>query len=1116
MKPKANPPLTNLLLRYWFIPAFFILPGPGCAPKQPAMPVLFDNLDPKAAGITFQNDLYYTEAFNPYTFRNFFNGGGVGLGDVNNDGWVDIYFCGNLADNKLYLNRGNWQFEDVTEYAGVASKGVWSTGVSIADVNGDGLLDLYVCKSGEMQGENRHNELFINQGNDPAGRPKFLEQAEVFGLDDKGLSTHAAFFDYDKDGDLDCYLLNNSFRSVGGYDLIPGQRERRDTLGGNKLYRNEGEKFVDVSAEAGIYGSAIGFGLGVTIGDINRDGWQDIYVSNDFFERDYLYINQKDGTFKENLEAAMPEISLGSMGADMADINNDGLPEVFVTDMLPEDDARIKTTTTFENWDKYQLNLRNGYHRQFTRNVLQFNRGDGSFSEISRFAGVSATDWSWGALMADFDNDGLRDIFVANGIYKDLNDQDYIQFMGDPATIRAILQRDNAVIKRLIDSIPSQAIPNYAFRNLGVDGNGIQFTNAAADWGLDMPSWSNGSAYGDLDNDGDLDLVINNVNMPPFLLRNRSDEWQDAGHFLQVQLKGIGKNSFALGAQVTLKAGEHTYYQELAPMRGFESCVDYTLHFGLGKDSLLDTVRVLWPDQTETILTQVVANQRLQINHAAAQRKENTAIKMGTPTVFRMQAGPDFVHQENDFSDFDRDYLLYHMLSAEGPALAVGDANGDALEDVYIGGAKEQPGALFLQMPDGRFQKTAIPAFDTDALSEDVDAAWLDVDGDGDLDLYVASGGSEFANISAPLSDRLYINKGSGKFEKSSQTLPAGKYESSSCIKPADFDQDGDLDLFVGIRQEPFFYGKPCSSYILENNGEGQFTPLQISGLQDIGMVTDAHWSDWDQDGDLDLMVVGDWMPVLLFKNEKGKLQPPVALPKSNGFWNSITAADLDGDGDLDFVLTNHGLNSRFKAGEQHPIEMYLSDFDRNGEADPVITMYNGAKSHPLALRHDLIKQMPSMKKKYLRYRQYKDQTINDMFADEQLKEAIHLSVYQTATCVVWNEGKDNFKLEPLNWEAQLAPMFDALAQDFTGDGKVDILLGGNFSKAKPEVGTYNATYGILLKNIGRQQFEFVPATESGLHIKGDIRSIKPIQLKNGKAVLVARNNDGLITLSEQ
>ncbi|MEN0004078.1 MAG: VCBS repeat-containing protein [Bacteroidota bacterium] len=1075
-----------------------------------AINTLFTALAPEAHGIDFINSLTYTEDFNPYIFRNFYNGGGVGVGDINNDGLPDLYFCGNTENNKLYLNKGNFQFEDITQKAGVACPNVWSSGVSFADVNGDGWLDIYVCKSGDPKGENRYNELFINQQDGT-----FIEKAQQWGIADKGLSTHAAFFDYDKDGDLDCYLLNNSIRSVGGYDLREGQREIRDTLGGNKLYRNDGNRFTDVSAEAGIYGSAIGFGLGVTIGDVNGDTWQDIYVSNDFFERDYLYINNQDGSFSEELPAQMREISLSSMGADMADLNNDGYPEVFVTDMLPEGDARMKTKTAFENWDKYQLNVRTGYHHQFTRNALQLNNGNGTFSEIGRLADVFATDWSWGALLADFDLDGNKDIFVANGIFKDLTDQDYINYYSDPAVIRRIMEEKGSVITELIDGIPSEAVPNYLFKNQG----DYQFTNVAEEWGLVTPSFSNGSAYADFDLDGDLDLVINNVNMPPFLYRNNADTLLQENHFISLSLKGIGSNLFALSSQVRVYAGGQTYYQELAPMRGFQSCVDTRLSFGIGTATIVDSIVVHWPDNRLSVLRNIKANQLIELDQARTAEvyaSANEATPQHTYLKSSATMGIDYEHKENKFEDFDRDHLLYHMLSAEGPAVAKGDANGDGREDLYLGGAKDQVGELWLQQANGRFRKDQQPLWAADAAAEDTDAVFFDADGDGDQDLYVASGGYEFSNTRAELVDRLYLNDGRGRFERSSQVLPANRFEVTACVRPADFDQDGDLDLFVGIRNQPSLYGVPVNGHLLENDGKGQFQVVsqsRASQLQKIGMITDAQWADIDQDQDLDLIVVGDWMPVQVFKNEGGTLDLATAeagLEATAGFWNTLRLVDIDGDGDQDIIAGNHGLNSRITASQEQPASLYVNDFDQNGRAEQIICVYNGEASYPMALRHDLVKQMPVLNKKYLKYASYKEQTIEDIFPPEVLERSVKWEATMLETTLFVNDGTGIFRKGNLPVEAQFAPIHAITTIDLNADGQLDLLLGGNFYRAKPEIGIYDATYGISLLNKGDGQFEALPAAQSGFQVKGATRAITQLDV-NGEQVLLAIRNNGPI-----
>lgn len=1084
----------------------------GCAQKEdPAEEKkLFALLTPEMTGIHFVNQLDYTEEVNTYTFKNFYNGGGVGIGDLNNDSLPDIFFTGNLVSNKLYLNKGNFRFEDITESARLSSAGTWSTGVSMVDINGDGWLDIYVCKSGPPGGKRRHNELFINQGD-----LTFKEESAKYGLDFTGLSTHAAFFDYDRDGDLDCYLLNNSIRSIGAYDLRKDQRKIPDPLGGNKLLRNDNNRFTDVSEQAGIYTSMIGFGLGVTIGDINKDGWPDIYVSNDFFEKDYLYINEHDGTFREALEEMMREISLGSMGADMADINNDALPEVFVTEMLPESDDRLKTTAQFDTWDKYVASVGQGYYHQFSRNVLQINNGNGTFSEVGRLAGVHATDWSWGALIFDMDNDGLKDIFVANGIYKDLLDQDYVNFVSNRNMVRNILQQEGKVIKQLIDSIPTNKVPNFAFRNFG----DLRFKNLAGEWGFEEATHSNGSAYGDLDNDGDLDLVLSNVNMPAHVYENHADKEGRDRRFLSLKLTGDGRNAFAVGAKVTLHAKEQTFYQEHFPSRGFMSSVDYKLIFGLGNIETLDSLTVEWPDGRVTNMSAVKTNQTLSLaQHEGVDADQKIVAPPDQWFMATGLPGIQYKHEESDFVDFDRDRLLFNMISSEGPCLCTGDVNNDGLTDFFVGGAKGQAGALFVRNRSGRYVKTGQQLFDKDKTSEDTDCIFFDANGDGLEDLYVASGSNEFSSSSSALLDRLYVSKGKGLFEKSKQLFPsATRFESTSTVEAADFDKDGDLDLFVGVRVRPGLYGLPCDGYLLANDGRGTFedvTNQYAPELKELGMIRDAKWADFNGDSAQDLIVVGEWMAIRLFLNKDNRLEESKAtFGRSDGWYNAVEVADLNGDGQPDIITGNHGLNSRFKATSTQPLHLYINDFDRNGSVEHILTRYHAGTSLPLVLRQDLVAQIPSLKKKYLHYETYKGQRVIDIFTESELERTIELNAFDLETCVWLNDGDGKFIRQALPIQAQISPVYSIFVDDMDGDKKLDILLGGNLYRAKPETGIYAGSYGTLLKGDGEGGFSFVSPTESGISVRGEIRAMK--QLSTSPRILViARNNETLKFLS--
>jgi len=1096
--------------------------------KEVAKDKLFSEMPAAVTGIDFENKLdIKNPKLNIYRYRNFYNGGGVAMADVNNDGLLDIYMTANQTENKLFLNKGDFKFEDITKSAGVGGTKVWSTGVSMADVNGDGLVDIYVCNSGGINGEDKQNELFINKGAKD-GVPMFEESAEKYGLADKGYSTHAAFFDYDKDGDLDCYLLNNSYQDIGSFNLEKNERPKRDEVGGDKLLRNDGDsegsgqvKFVDVSEFAGIYGSVIGFGLGVTVGDINFDGWQDIYVSNDFFERDYIYINNQDGTFTEELEKEIKSISAASMGADMADMNNDGFPEIFVTEMLPESDERVKTVTTFEDWDKYQKKLNTGYYHQFTRNMFHVhngvsdiydNKGQVTFSEIGRMAGVHATDWSWGALMADYNNDGKKDLFIANGIYQDLTNQDFLNFFADDRNKLSMITDGKVDYERLVDVMPSVRIKNYMYENQG----NLTFKNRADDWGLGTLSHSNGSAYGDLDNDGDLDLVVNNVNMPCFVYRNNAETLLK-NHYLKFDLKGKGKNTQAVGAKVTIKQGKEIFYLEQMPIRGFESTVDFRPNFGLGDLTKVDSVIVQWYNSDAvTILTNVATNQILTLKESDAKAGKwykNTNAK----TIFKNITSTlpiDYQHVENKFVDFNRERLLYQMRSTEGPKITVADVNGDGKDDFYVGGAKGSAGKLFIQSGDG-FRNSVQAAFETDKESEDLGCLFFDADGDGDQDLYVTSGGSEFSPSALPLYDRLYFNN-NGTFQKAEQRLPNSRLTATSCVSAGDYDGDGDEDLFVGSRLRPFLFGVPVDGYILQNDGNGRFTDVTekvAKELKEIGLITDAKWADIDGDKDLDLIIVGEWMPITIFENQNGKLirNSKHETPNSSGWWNALEMADLDNDGDMDFVVGNHGLNSRFTTSAEHPTCIYINDFDENGTAEQIICVYNGDNSYPMTLRHDLVKQMPSLKKKYLKYESYKNQTIDMIFSKAEMENTVIRKVQTFESAILINDGKGNFTIKALPKAAQNSPIYAILIKDVDNDNHLDILLGGNLYAAKPEVGRYDANYGLLLKGNGKGDFEPIATTKSGFFVDGEMRDLASVKIGNRSVILAVRNHDGIL-----
>ena len=1081
--------------------------------SEPDATTLFTKLPSDATGIHFQNTLRETEDFNVMKYGYFYNGGGVAVGDVNNDGLPDIYFTGNLVASRLYLNQGDWTFREVAEEAGVAAAGLWNTGVTMADVNGDGQLDIYVCRSAAADPSRRKNLLFINTTTPSSGEGarggevQFTEQAEAYGLADPGYSTQASFFDYDRDGDLDLYLLNHSTQEYAGFNkLTASHKQRTNPLLGDKLYRNDGKRFTDVSKEAGIIQNVLGFGLGVAVSDVNTDGWYDIYVTNDYNEEDYLYLNQQDGTFQESLAHCIGHTSLFSMGCDAADINNDAKPDIMTLDMLPASNYRLKMSLGPENYDKYNELIRSGFHYQTMRNMLQLNNGNGTFSEIGQLAGVGSTDWSWAALLADYDNDGWKDVFVTNGYMRNYLDMDFMNYVVGEK-LKSERERREVEVMNLVEVMPSIEVENYAFRNQG----DLTFRSLAADWGLGGNSLSNGAAYADLDNDGDLDLVVNNVNEEASIYRNNS-ETLSPNHYLKVQCRGSDKNPFGIGAKVWLYRGNTVQYQELIPVRGFQSSVNPEFVFGLGTVERIDSVRVEWPTATTQTLADVPANQTLVLD----QQEATQAAPANTHAVrpwFQSEpdrAGIDYRHQENSFLDFKRDKLLAQGISTAGPPIAVGDVNGDQREDLYLGGAKGTAGQLFLQQPDGTFSSKATNIADENPEAEDTDGLFFDADGDGDQDLYVVSGGSDFAEADANLQDRLYFNNGAGKFSSRAGALP-DMLTSGSSVAATDMDNDGDPDLFVGGRLIPGKYPQAPRSYLLRNDGQGNFTDVTATycpALTTPGMVTDVVWADVDQDSRPDLVVVGEWMNVRVFLNRNGSLAEthPAGLANTYGWWNTMVAYDMDRDGDLDLVAGNEGMNNPFRATAQEPVTLIYADFDQNGSIDPLLNYYIDGKSEVAFSRDELIGQMVSLRKKLPGYDAYAKAGLEELLTEDQRANADTLQATLFESVYLRNDGGGNFTVVPLPSEAQFSPVYAILPTDVNDDGYPDLVIGGNLSQTRVSTGKYDANYGMIFLGSQEREFLWVPPTQTGIHVDGEVRSIAQLN----ERLLFARNDDSV------
>jgi len=1025
-------------------------------------------------GITFSNDLIYNDTLNPYTYRNFYNGGGVAIGDINNDGLEDIYFTGNQVDNALYLNQGDLQFTNITDDAAVSCSDIWSSGVTMVDINADGYLDIYVCKAGPPGGVNRHNELFINNGD-----LTFTESSASYGLDIVGLSVQSAFFDYDRDGDLDCYLLNNSIRAIGGFDLIQDKRLEHSELG-NKLLRNDNGLFVDVTQSAGIYSSEIGFGLGITLADYNMDSWPDMYISNDFFEKDYMYINQQDGTFLESGEAYFECFSLGSMGADAADMDNDLYPEIMVTEMFPSTTERKKTKAVYDNWKKYQQTVAKGYYHQVPRNTLQHNIQGQGFLEIGRQAHVADTDWSWSCLMQDYDNDGYKDIFISNGIYKDLLDRDYLDFAADNASRQIIQKYKEKGVRQLIDSMTSEAIPNCMFTHKG----DMSFTNVTSEWGMGQPGFSNGAVYSDLDNDGDLDIVINNVNSPASIYENNSDVML-THNYISFELVGKNKNTKAVGSKVITYACGNSYMNEFFPSKGFKSSGTHRLHFGIGECMTIDSIKVIWPDGKQTVHNNLVINQLHQIeqgntNHPAnykGPQLENVLRLIASDTL-------DYNHSEYTFSQFNREPLLASMNKRYGPAIATADIDGDGDMDVFIGGAKNQKSVLLIHEKNG--YKT-VDNFLNDEKSEVTDAVFFDSDNDGDLDLYTAHGGTAYAPQAQDLHDVLYINDGSGQFSREVKI----KYEkpiATSCIAISDIDNNGYNDIVIGSNNSNIPYGSPGSVYIYLNNGDNTYSESHVEIIKNIGIISDVETTDIDNDGRQDLIIAGEWMSVKVMLNEEsGWEESNGVYPFTNkkGIWNKILLSDLNQDGKEDIFLGNIGNNTTIT--DQH--RLYIGDYDNNGKKESILCEMIDEKAYPIVDFDILRSQFPAIKKKVLYHKQYAQSTMTNLFGKDKMEDVYYLSIDDTETCLYISDG-DNYKRADLPQKLQYSSIHSAYQHTFTDDETSDLLVGGNHYQVLPLYGREDASTGwILVGELKDGNYKIKEIKSAG--IRGEMRDIE-------------------------
>lgn len=1077
--------------------------------KENAGPPLFKVLKNDATGINFSNDLTYTKEFNLFKYMYFYNGSGVGAGDFNNDGKTDLFFGSNQGRNRLYLNKGGMKFSDATDEAKIPDDGGWTTGISVVDINNDGLLDIYVSRVGNFETLKGKNLLLINKGVDKNGIPVFADEAAAYGLDFSGFSTQAAFFDYDLDGDLDMFLLNHSVHQNGTFKPRADFLNTFSDLSGDRFYRNDNGKFTDITKTVGIQSTAIGYGLGIVVSDVNLDGYPDIYIGNDFHEDDYLYINQHDGTFKNESSERMMHTSQYSMGVDAADINNDGWPEIISMDMLPSDPYILKRSLGEDTWDIFNFKIHAGYDYQYTRNNLQYNRKNGLFSETGLYSGVAATDWSWAPLWMDFDNDGRKDLFISNGIPKRMNDIDYINFVSNEEIQQQI--NTNSVDEKnmaLVKKFPEIKLPNKFYLNTG----DLSFADQAARIEGDQPTYSNGAAFADLDGDGDLDIVVNNIDAAVMVYENTTAKPGQTAS-VKINVKGPAGNLNAIGSRVVLFSGNEVRTYDKFPVRGFISSMETPLLIGL-KNTKTDSAFLIWPDNSSQKITIDTTKKEISFTYSAGLPKfDFNSIRSfqklsGLPAAdITASSGLDYQHLENRFVEFDREPLIPHMFSTEGPAMAVADINHDGREDVFFGSARNQPDVLFLQDAAGRFIKSTQPAIDADSSIETTDAVWADVNNDGYPDLIAASGGNEFYGNDSHNTPRVYLNNKDTKLVKKDDAF-SNLYLTASTIAAYDFTGDGFADLFIGSKAVPMNYGEVPVSYLLANDGTGKFTDVTdkyAPGLSKSGFVTSSQWIDLNGDKIKDLLCTYDWGAPAAYLSDKGKFIKK-ELTDKKGWWNFMLPCDIDNDGDIDFIAGNLGLNSRLKATATEPVQLYYNDFDDNGRRDQVLTYYLAGKEIPFANKSELEKQMPFLKKKFLYAEDFAKASLTDMFSSAKLKDAVHLSANYFSNAVFINKGNFVFDVTALPFEAQLTEMKSAAVMDANHDNLPDILLMGNYYENNIEMGRYDADYGTVLLNKGNGKF--ITETLNGLAIKGQVRHIAPAMINKKQAYILGLNND--------